>query len=628
VRKSFYSGLAAGLAVAGFATLWIGLALDEPYLEADSSRSLGLAFEKPPQVALRFLPDARIARALQYGSTERALEEAKIFAQRVAGGFLPSGWDEKCQADYHPSLCLGLKEYFASEDAEKKKKRKGVPKAIGRRTRVSFGLKDIPGLQQTDIGLLLNKAPQLKLPVIRQHAAKALQTQACPHNYSFSLARMLEFHMQDPSAAELMNTLDDHGLACLESRDPQAEYVALRIALLRVAQGKLAEAVKPLEQSFAAEHRRETHRVLYWKARVYRGLGDEKLADETRAQLVKQHPLAWQSIKNYNETGLDPLDVFRAVPPYPDSYVAQDPELDRALHWHRLLLRTEGAEYPAQRFVESIIRRFDEKTSPGAIQHLARTLDHAGHHRLQIMALTKLVNIQPQRVSVETLRLLFPRPYFEKIDQWTPKTDTAILLGLARQESGFDQKARSAANAVGLLQVLPSTAREVKRSRKGGDMLNDAGMNIEIGAAYFESLVRMFKGSIEKALASYNAGMGRVRGWDRRFGHVVDEQLYSDLIPFRETREYVTSILRNAYWYHRLFPQMTDKLRAETHTQTSRMLREQLDHATPPPEPAPLIENQSLPDDAEDEVETPLGEDDAEKEEGEKEGDQSLKDDQ
>ncbi len=626
MRKSFYSGLAAGLAVAGLATLWIGRALDEPFLEADASRSLGLAFEKPPQVALRFLPDARIARALQYGSTERALEEAKVFAQRVSGGFLPSGWDETCAAQYHPSLCLGLKEYFANEAAEKKNRKKAVPQSIGRRTRVAFSLRDVPNNQGADIGLLLNKAPQLKLPQIRQQAVAALRTQACPRNYSISLARMLEHYMQDPSAAALMNQLDDHGLACLEARDPQTEYVALRIALLRVAQGKLAEAVPALDKSWTAEYRRETHRVLYWRAHVYRLLGDTKLAEEARAQLVKLHPLAWQSVKIYNETDLDPLDVFRTVPPYPDAYVTQDPELDRALHWHRLLLRTEGAEYPAQRFVESIIRRVTADTPPGAVQHLARTLDHAGHHRLQIMALTKLVNLQPQRVSVETLRLLFPRPYFDKIDQWTPKTDTAVLLGLARQESGFDQKARSAANAVGLLQVLPSTAREVKRSRKGGDMLNDAGMNIEIGAAYFESLVRMFGGSIEKALASYNAGMGRVRGWDKRFGHVTNEQLYSDLIPFRETREYVTSILRNAYWYHRLFPQMTDKLRAETHTQTSRMLREQLDHATPPPQPAPLIDAFLQGDDDTDEA--PLGDGDGPEEVEGAEADQSEKDTQ
>jgi soluble lytic murein transglycosylase len=67
-------------------------------------------------------------------------------------------------------------------------------------------------------------------------------------------------------------------------------------------------------------------------------------------------------------------------------------------------------------------------------------------------------------------------------------------------------------------------------------------------------LAKRFENSIERSLAAYNAGPGRVEEWEKDFSWVKDPELFVDLIPYRETRDYVPTILRNAYWYHRLYP--------------------------------------------------------------------------
>jgi soluble lytic murein transglycosylase len=205
---------------------------------------------------------------------------------------------------------------------------------------------------------------------------------------------------------------------------------------------------------------------------------------------------------------------------------------------------------------------------------MARVLDNIGQHRFQILVLNRMFSLHPGSLNGESLRLFFPKPFFDQIDASSPNLDTALLLGLVRQESGFDPKARSSANARGLLQVLPSTATEIRR-RTPAEKLYDSDTNIQIGSAYFMKLVNYFDGSVEKSLAAYNAGMGRVRGWERQFGvHAQDIQLFMDLVPYRETREYVPSILRNAYWYHRIFPELG--LALGDGVKTSDLLKERL----------------------------------------------------
>lgn len=134
--------------------------------------------------------------------------------------------------------------------------------------------------------------------------------------------------------------------------------------------------------------------------------------------------------------------------------------------------------------------------------------------------------------------------------------DPYLVLGLIRQESIFNPRALSPANAHGLMQLLPSTARKVAREMRipkpSVSKLQDPELNIRIGTRYFADLLKQFGGQEDKALASYNAGERRVESWLSE-GDYADSAEFVENIPFTETRNYVKIIYRNYWFYRKLY---------------------------------------------------------------------------
>ena len=136
------------------------------------------------------------------------------------------------------------------------------------------------------------------------------------------------------------------------------------------------------------------------------------------------------------------------------------------------------------------------------------------------------------------------------------KVDPYLLLALIRQESVFDPQALSVANAHGLMQLVPSTARVVARGMRmrppSVDRLHDPEVNIPLGTKYFSDLLRRFDGQKDKVLAGYNAGEDRVEVWMNE-GGFADSSEFVENIPFTQTRNYVKTIDRNYWFYKRLY---------------------------------------------------------------------------
>jgi len=132
--------------------------------------------------------------------------------------------------------------------------------------------------------------------------------------------------------------------------------------------------------------------------------------------------------------------------------------------------------------------------------------------------------------------------------------DPMLTAGLIRQESAYEPDARSGANAFGLMQLLPKTARRYAKQAKvrySTPMLFEPDYNIHLGTIYLAGLRRDF-GSVESALAAYNAGEERVTQWTA--GQTYREPAeFVDSIPFTETREYVEIVTRNADIYRKLY---------------------------------------------------------------------------
>jgi soluble lytic murein transglycosylase len=125
--------------------------------------------------------------------------------------------------------------------------------------------------------------------------------------------------------------------------------------------------------------------------------------------------------------------------------------------------------------------------------------------------------------------------------------DPWLIAAVARQESTFNAGARSPAGAVGVLQLLPATARLHSRNLGLGSRpdLRDPALNIRLGAHELAWLIRRF-GAIEPALAAYNAGERRVRRWWRQW---PEADVFAESIPIPETYNYVRRVvfLSDAY---------------------------------------------------------------------------------
>ena len=139
----------------------------------------------------------------------------------------------------------------------------------------------------------------------------------------------------------------------------------------------------------------------------------------------------------------------------------------------------------------------------------------------------------------------------------TGSIERALALAVSRQESGFNAAAASPSGALGLMQLLPGTARDVA-GRLGvvfieDKLTRDPAYNVQLGSQYLAEMLQRFGGSYELALAAYNAGPNRVARWlesigDPRGGK-IDMVDWIEMIPFRETRNYVQRIMEGVAVY-------------------------------------------------------------------------------
>ena len=138
--------------------------------------------------------------------------------------------------------------------------------------------------------------------------------------------------------------------------------------------------------------------------------------------------------------------------------------------------------------------------------------------------------------------------------------EIALLYAIASRESVFVIDAESPKGALGLMQVLPETARE-QAGKLGLEydearMTTDASYNLTIGASYLDGLLQAFDGNLLLAIAAYNAGPANVERWVRDFGDPgttgVDSTIWIESIPFRETRNYVKDVTARYNLYRAL----------------------------------------------------------------------------
>ena len=159
--------------------------------------------------------------------------------------------------------------------------------------------------------------------------------------------------------------------------------------------------------------------------------------------------------------------------------------------------------------------------------------------------------------------IILPEHGYPLIDFNTASTrdqssvERALVLSISRQESAFNHRAVSQAGALGLMQLLPTTAKQVAKGLhmryEKAKLTTDPKYNATLGSAFLGDLIDNHRGSYILAIAAYNAGPGRVRQWLRDFGDPretgVDPIDWIERIPFQETRDYVQRVTENLQVY-------------------------------------------------------------------------------
>jgi len=170
-------------------------------------------------------------------------------------------------------------------------------------------------------------------------------------------------------------------------------------------------------------------------------------------------------------------------------------------------------------------------------------------------AFPALATVEQDSVPPYFLKMYYPLKYDDWIRAYARKNgvDPYTIMGLIHQESYYNANAKSAVGAMGLMQLMPATGRELAANFHIAPHLDNPETNIRLGTAHFKMLVNLFNGSNELAIAAYNAGQGRVLQWRRAApGKPMDEFLES--IPYRETRTYTKHVVMLASTYRRMYP--------------------------------------------------------------------------
>jgi soluble lytic murein transglycosylase len=304
----------------------------------------------------------------------------------------------------------------------------------------------------------------------------------------------------------------------------------VRVALLA---GDWKGALHWLDELTPEERNEETWR--YWRARALSASGAAGDAFTEYARLSSERSyfgfLAADQLRRPY-----PLSETRVQADKDDlSAIEQLPGIQRA---RELFLAGKRLEARREWF-------YATQDMPAKQLRLAALLAHRwGWHDRAIVAAS-------QANYWSDLALRFPLPHRESIfaNARRYELDPALIYGVIRQESIFMEDAVSSVGALGLMQLMPATGKQTARElniRYGSSQaLLQSEQNIQLGSAYLNNLMTRFNGSPVLAAAAYNAGPHRVSRWLPGNGE-MDATLWTELIPFKETRKYVRRVLTYA----------------------------------------------------------------------------------
>ncbi len=280
------------------------------------------------------------------------------------------------------------------------------------------------------------------------------------------------------------------------------------------------------------DEEQQAPRWQYWRARVLEALGEQVESEALYSALAMQRHY-------YGFLAADKLDL-----PYRLQHKVRPPDhaLSVNIEQHPGILRAREL-FALDRVIEA--RRewfFATRYMEDEQLYQAGKLAHEwGWHDRAIHTIARTTHR-------DDLNIRFPLAHRAQITLKASENsiETALAFALIRQESAFTADARSSAGAMGLMQLMPRTARQLSRGTgiriKNNMQLADVDTNLKLGMKYLGKVLQRFNHNPVLALAAYNAGQARVQRWIPS-EQLVDADLWAETIPFQETRHYIQGIM-------------------------------------------------------------------------------------
>ncbi|HEU5261086.1 MAG TPA: transglycosylase SLT domain-containing protein [Gemmatimonadales bacterium] len=328
--------------------------------------------------------------------------------------------------------------------------------------------------------------------------------------------------------------------------DLRASLARFRLAAQARGEGRLdsAAALYQAEATAAAPQRTAAR---FWLGKLALARGDSAGARAAWLALAREDSLGYYGLRARREVDLPPLRI--AAPPLPHPPPAVATSLARL---DTLVLA--GLDSAAETEARAILGRAPQQDLDALLSWsdgLAVRGFGPAAVRLGWQAALKAPG------DPRTLRAIFPWPNRSAVEAEAAEfgVDPLLFVAIVRQESVFDAEALSPAGARGLAQLLPGTAAVTARGLDVTfypEWITLPDLNLHLGAAHLDELLRRFGGRVDAAVAAYNAGGAPARRWLAREG-ADDADQFLEQIPYQETRNYVRSVLRNRELYGALY---------------------------------------------------------------------------
>lgn len=341
-------------------------------------------------------------------------------------------------------------------------------------------------------------------------------------------------------------------LALRYLKDPKTAEVHFK-AMRKAADGPLSRA-----------------KASYWLGRTAEARGNKAAADQYYREAL-QDPDTFHALLARQKLEPGRLIITTSPPKAPtDEQVRAFLSLDAAKAV--VVARKAGLDISiARSFLTQLRIALKSEAEAAMVAHLAESIgDTQSAVRTAKAAVARGQNLYTYAYPVH------PFPSYKPLRK---PPETAMLLGLARQETEFNTLIVSGAGAKGLLQVMTGTAKHVCRDYKircdTTKLISDPSYNAMLASAYVADRMDDFSGSYVLTIASYNAGPGRAKQWIREFGDPRDPKVdpidWIERIPIQETREYVAKVLANIQIYRARLGEQQPALRLEEDLNRARV---------------------------------------------------------